>query len=84
MQHERSANPELERLNRMLACSNDNDIVSEVTEQQVGMASFDRDTVFSADSDSCRFDSDDEVKAVMSQLDASVGQLTSYIPIPKP
>ena len=85
LQQERSANPELEWLHRLLARSNDNDIVSEVTEQQAGMAidpsSFVRDTVSSADSDSDGFGSDDEVKTVISQLDASVGQLSSYIPI---
>ena len=41
-------------------------------------SSFVRDTVSSADSD---FGSDDEVKTVILQLDASVGQLSSYIPI---
>ena len=85
LQQERSANPELEWLHRLLARGNDNDIVSEVTEQQAGMAtdpsSFVRDTVSSADSDSDGFGSDYEVKTVISQLDASVGQLSSYIPI---
>ena len=85
MQQERSANPELEWLHRLLSRSNDNDIVSEVTEQQAGMAidpfSFVRDTVSSADSDSDGFGSDDKVKTLISQLDASVGQLSSYIPI---
>jgi len=81
----RSAIPELEWLHRLLARGNDNHIVSEVTEQQAGMAtdpsSFVRDTVSSADSDSDGFGSDYEVKTVISQLDASVGQLSSYIPI---
>ena len=44
-------------------------------------SSFVRDTVSSADSDSDGFGSDDEVKTVISQLDASVGQLSPYIPI---
>ena len=85
LQQERSANPELEWLHRLLARGNDNDIVSEVTEQQAGMAtdpsSFVSHTVSSADSDSDGFGSDYEVKTVISQLDASVGQLSSYIPI---
>ena len=38
LQQERSANPELEWLHRLLARNNDNDIVSEFTELQAGMA----------------------------------------------
>ena len=62
LQQEQSANPELEWLRRLLARSNDNDIVSEVTEQQAGMvidpSSFATDAVSSADSDSDGFGSE--------------------------
>ena len=70
LQHERSVNPELDWLQRMLAPNNDNGMESDITEQHAGMASdlssFVRDAASSADSDSDGFDSDDEMKPVIS------------------
>jgi hypothetical protein len=85
LQREKSANKELAWLNRLLGRNNGNDIVGTEMESQESAAldpmQLEEDDGVIVDTDSDGFESDDEVKSVISQLDSSVRQLAGYEPI---
>ena len=86
LQREKSANKELDWLNRLLGRNNGNDIVGTEMERSQEPAALDpmqleEDDGVIVDTDSDGFESDDEVKSVISELDSSVRQLAGYEPI---
>ena len=84
LQHEKSANPELEWLHRLLGRQNDNDmkpeddVMSSRDEMALDPSSIESHTADVAEDDSDGFESDDEVKAVLVQLDESITLLNTY------
>jgi hypothetical protein len=84
LQHEKSANPELEWLHRLLGRQNDNDmkpeddVMSSRDEMALDPSSIESHTADVAEDDSDGFESDDEVKAVLVQLDESIPLLNTY------
>ena len=93
LQARKSANPELDWLHRLLGRNNDNDMMQQddgrsnldpqTVHSEEEEAAFDPsllapETATSAEFDSDGLESDDEVKAVMEQLDESVPLLSNY------